>query len=107
MTALELLRRLPEVYQGDPDDQDVIVQYAISTPVHHVLRGGSLETREGAAEAPDVTILISDDNLVKLMRGELNPMSAFMTGKLKVKGDLMLAQRLVSRVDRDALRRLG
>jgi putative sterol carrier protein len=41
------------------------------------------------------------------MKGELNPMSAFMTGKLKVDGNVMLAQRLVSHVDRSSLADLG
>lgn len=106
MTANELLHRVPEAFDGDADDS-AIIQYDISQPVYHVLAGGRLEAHDGTAEAPDVTIRISDDNLVKLMRGELNAMSAFMTGKLKVKGDMMLAQRLVSRVDRDRLKRLA
>jgi putative sterol carrier protein len=37
---------------------------------------------------------MEDDDLVALIKGELNGMTAFMTGKLQVDGDLMLAQRL-------------
>jgi putative sterol carrier protein len=33
------------------------------------------------------------------MKGELNGMTAFMTGKLQVDGDLMLAQRMASFFD--------
>ena len=32
--------------------------------------------------------------LIALMKGELNGMTAFMTGKLQLDGDLMLAQRI-------------
>lgn len=44
----------------------------------------------------DCTIITTIDNLVKLRNGELNPMSAFMTGKVKVKGDMGLAMKLQS-----------
>lgn len=39
---------------------------------------------------------VDDDDLVKLMFGKLNPQRAFMMGKLKVKGNIMLLQRLNS-----------
>ncbi len=48
---------------------------------------------EGAAEA-DCTIAVSEDNFQRLVSGELNPMTAYMTGKLKVKGDTGAAMKL-------------
>lgn len=106
MTAKELLHRVPDAFDAAGED-DAVIQYDISEPVYHVLRGGHMAVHDGVAEAPDVIIHISDDNLVKLMRGELNPMSAFMTGKLKIKGNVMLAQKLVSRVNRKRLQDLA
>lgn len=47
------------------------------------------------AEA-DTTIQISADDLSKLMAGELNPMTAFMFGKIKVSGDMNVAMQLQS-----------
>lgn len=102
MTAQELLHRMPEAL--DPQaaaGTEATIQYEISEPTYQVLRDGELTVHEGRAENPDLTVTISDENLVKLFRGELNAMAAFMSGKLKVKGDMGLAQRLVGFVQRD------
>lgn len=42
------------------------------------------------------TIEISLENLSAMLAGELNPVSGFMSGKLKVSGDMSVAMRLQS-----------
>ncbi|KPA19782.1 SCP-2 sterol transfer family protein [Shimia sp. SK013] len=42
----------------------------------------------------DCTIKITQDNLIKLLTGKLNPMTGVMTGKLKVSGDMSVAMKL-------------
>ncbi len=42
----------------------------------------------------DCTLKISEENLVKLLTGKLNPMTGVMMGKLKVSGDLTVAMGL-------------
>lgn len=44
----------------------------------------------------DCTINISLDDFNALLEGSLNPMTAFMTGKIKVKGDMGVAMKLQS-----------
>ena len=45
-------------------------------------------------EEADCTITMSKDTYLKLQRKEMKPMIATLTGKLKVKGDIGLAQKL-------------
>jgi putative sterol carrier protein len=47
-------------------------------------------------EDADCTLVISPDNLTKIMHGELDATMAFMTGKLKVKGNTGIAMKLAS-----------
>jgi putative sterol carrier protein len=42
----------------------------------------------------DCTIIMSKETYLKLQRGEIKPLIATLTGKLKVKGDIGLAQKL-------------
>lgn len=42
----------------------------------------------------DCTIKITQDNLIKLLTGKLNPMTGVMMGKLKVSGDMGVAMKL-------------
>jgi putative sterol carrier protein len=55
---------------------------------------GQTTVVEGADGRPDVTILMNDQDFVDLNTGKLNGGVAFMTGKLKVKGDVSLAMKL-------------
>lgn len=42
----------------------------------------------------DVTIMIGDADLVALASGKLSAMSAYMSGKIKLKGKVALAQKM-------------
>lgn len=43
---------------------------------------------------PDVTMVLSKDDFVKMFAGQLNATQAFMSGKLRIKGDLGMAMKL-------------
>eukprot|EP00451_Oxyrrhis_marina_P015196 CAMPEP_0204311276 /NCGR_PEP_ID=MMETSP0469-20131031/2237_1 /ASSEMBLY_ACC=CAM_ASM_000384 /TAXON_ID=2969 /ORGANISM="Oxyrrhis marina" /LENGTH=110 /DNA_ID=CAMNT_0051291201 /DNA_START=94 /DNA_END=426 /DNA_ORIENTATION=+ len=59
------------------------------------LKNGSGSLKEGEGKA-DATITISDEDFVAMADGKLNGMQAFMGGKLKISGNMMLAQKLGS-----------
>ena len=56
-----------------------------------VVNGSTLSTTDGPA---DCTIKLSLDDLESLIAGELNPTMAFMTGKIKIEGDMSVAMAL-------------
>ncbi|MEO1732330.1 MAG: SCP2 sterol-binding domain-containing protein [Pseudomonadota bacterium] len=47
-------------------------------------------------DAADVTLTADADTFKGILEGDLNPTSAFMTGKLSVDGDMGLAMQLAS-----------
>ncbi|WP_158966612.1 SCP2 sterol-binding domain-containing protein [Chachezhania sediminis] len=49
-----------------------------------------------ADEESDVTITADADTLMALFQGDLNPTAAFMTGKIKIDGDMGAAMALSS-----------
>ena len=54
---------------------------------------GKVTVTEGGGDA-DATIQASEDVFQKIVNGEQNPTSAYMTGKLKIKGDMGAAMKL-------------
>ena len=49
---------------------------------------------EGRADDPDLTIKADGEDGVKILMGEMDPMRAYMLGKVKVLGDLSFGMKL-------------
>lgn len=56
-----------------------------------VLAEGGASTQD---RATDCTLRLSEENLVKLLTGKLNPMMGLASGKVKLSGDPTVAMRL-------------
>jgi putative sterol carrier protein len=85
--------------------QQATVQYEISAPdgTHEWamrIADGRCEVEPGRAESPRVTIRIGLADFLRLITGKANGMQLFMTGKLKVSGDLFFAQTYQGWFDR-------
>jgi len=50
--------------------------------------GGNVSTGIGGSKNVDLTLKMNIENVLKIFSGELDPGLAFMTGKLKLKGEL-------------------
>jgi putative sterol carrier protein len=79
-------------------DLNVVYQYDLSgdegaTYQLH-LSGGKAKVEKGASAKADCTLQMSADDFKDLLSGNLSGTAAFMTGKLKVKGNIGLALKL-------------
>jgi putative sterol carrier protein len=63
---------------------------------HIVLKDGKGEAGAGAPESPNITITMAANDFVDLSTGKLDGTMAFMSGKIKIKGDMGLAMKLQS-----------
>ena len=61
-----------------------------------VLRLRNLTVTEGKNDNPGVTLTMAASDFLDLANGSLNGQMAFMTGKLKIAGDMSLAMKLGS-----------
>nr|AQM55162.1 hydroxysteroid 17-beta dehydrogenase [Eremias argus] len=86
----ELVKKVNAVFQWNiTKDGKTAVQWTID------LKNGSGEVYQGPARGKADTIFsLSDDDFVDLVLGKINPQKAFISGKLKVKGNIMLSQKL-------------
>jgi putative sterol carrier protein len=54
------------------------------------------EVKEGAHASPNTTISMIAQDYLDMVTGKLNPQMAFMSGKLRIAGDMGLALRIQS-----------
>jgi putative sterol carrier protein len=63
---------------------------------HITLKDGSADVGAGMPENPNITITMKSEDFVDLATGKLDGTMAFMSGKIKIKGDMGLAMKLQS-----------
>ena len=59
-----------------------------------VITDGKIAVSEGEAENPSITINVTASDWLDILNGKLDGQMAFMSGKLKIKGDMSLAMKL-------------
>lgn len=104
MNVVDFLKQLPQAFvPEEAAGTSCILQFNTSQPTYATIKDGQCTVTVGSAAEPDVTITMEDAELIQLLKGELNGMTAFMTGQLQVEGDLMLAQTLQTIFDQSKL----
>jgi putative sterol carrier protein len=61
---------------------------------HVSVDDGTMAVHDGAAASPSTTIKMNSEDYVQMVNGKLSGTMAFMKGKLKVTGNVMLAQKM-------------
>ncbi|OCU02212.1 hypothetical protein XELAEV_18007973mg [Xenopus laevis] len=87
----QLVKKVNAVFQWDiTKDGKTASQWTID-----LKSGGSGEVYRGKARGrADTSFTLSDEDFMELVLGKVNPQKAFFAGKLKVKGNIMLSQKL-------------
>ena len=98
---------LDKIFQGmqerfQPDKAagvDAKVQWLVSDggeekPYTITIKDGTFAWEQGRAESPTVTLSADGESFRALMSGQAQGATLYMSGKLRIQGDLMLAQRM-------------
>lgn len=62
------------------------------------IKDGQLDSGKGSVADPSATLTMDADDFAAMSKGDLNPMMAFMSGKIKVDGDLNAVMKFQSLV---------
>lgn len=97
-TATEVFSEINGRLEDDPAKlAGINATYAFDldgSPYHITIKNGKGEAAPGKPDQADITITMKEADFVDLASGKLNPTTAFMSGKLKIQGDMGLAMKL-------------
>ena len=98
-TAAEVFEAMPSRLDADAAaDINVTIGWDLSgdeeTQKTIKIADGAMTVEDGLADDLNATISMDSDDFVAMTTGELNPMMAFMGGKVKVDGDMSAVMKI-------------
>ncbi len=74
-----------------------VYQFKVGDSSYNVtMKDGKAAVAQGDTSSPNCTLTMAENDFVDMVTGKLNGQMAFLTGKLKVAGDMGLALKLGS-----------
>ena len=101
LTPGQVIEAMPSLFQPDKaGNTNATIQFDLSGDQagkwYLTVADGHASASEGQVEKPNLTFLADGRDVVKIFTGKMDPTAAFMSGKLKIKGDMGLAMRMQS-----------
>ncbi len=101
VTADQVINEMPGFFMPDKaGSTSAAIQFDLTgdDPGKRFIKiaNGQASSGTGEVENPNLTLIADSRDFVKIFTGGLDPTAAFMSGKLKVKGDMGLAIRMQS-----------
>jgi len=100
LTVADLMSKMPGAFVPEKaQGLDAVLQFKFSGAEpgdwYAQIKDGKVDVQQGVHPSPKMTLTADSDDYIKLFTGQLDPMQAFMAGKLKLSGDLNLAMKMM------------
>jgi putative sterol carrier protein len=102
-TVKEIFAEMPNRFNADAaKGMNSVIQFNLSGDgdnagqYHAIIKDGALQVVEGTHASPSMTMTMAGSDYVDMTTGKLNGQMAFMSGKLKIAGDMGLAMKMQS-----------
>lgn len=107
MTPADIFKEMPNQLDANAaKGVDATIQFNLSGDNggnwYVTIKDGKAEVHEGTAQAAKMTMSMAANDYVDMTTGKLNGQMAFMSGKLKISGDMGLAMKMQTLFKRPA-----
>ncbi len=99
LSVQEVFEGMPQAFRPEmAGDDSLVFQFHITGEQagdwQVCIEGGECTVSQGVHQSPTVSLTMKDKTWLAMASGQLGGAKAFMTGRLKLKGDMMAAQKL-------------
>jgi putative sterol carrier protein len=101
LTVLTLMERMPKAFLPDKaKGVDAVIQFHFTGGEagdwYAEIAKGTCDVGRGTRDKPTLAVTVDEKDWVSIITGSLNPMTAFAEQRIKLKGDLGLAMKMMS-----------